>query len=85
MAFGSHIIVINEDPKGAHIATLCNLHFPPKPKTHIKFQHSPFLISTSFLKHLNSQNMSSLPSNVKDELQKFLKLFILNVILLRSK
>jgi hypothetical protein len=30
MAFGSHIIIVNEDPKEAHLANLCNLHFPSK-------------------------------------------------------
>jgi hypothetical protein len=83
MAFGFHIIVVNEDPKEAHLATLCNLHFLPKnPKPIIDLNigfHSTFLS-----KHLNYQSMSSIPSNVENELHKLLELFIPSAILLTN-
>jgi hypothetical protein len=49
MAFGSHIIVVNEDPKEAHLATLGNLHFLPKnPKPMIDLNIVPLSFHPSF-------------------------------------
>ncbi len=59
--------------------------FCQKLVTHNISQHSPSFISTFLLKHLNYQNMSSLLSTVEDEFQKFWKLLITNVILLRYR
>ncbi len=70
---------IKEDPKEAHLANLCNLHFSPKnpkPITDLEIvpSHSTFL-----LKHFNYQSTSSIPSSVENELHKLLKLLIPSV------